>query len=124
MELTLLENDKTYTFECDNQLSIEQLTDISIALNKYGDCEVEFKGQEEAREQVKYNFVKALENTGIRKINSPYYQITYIPANECEKKVLDEKKVLALLNELGLDIDDYYITKKNSRKASIRFGEK
>lgn len=124
MELTLLENQSTYKVQARTQLDINQMTDICKALNRYGEAEVEFKGQEEARDQVKYNFVKALENLGIDKIESPYYTVTYIAANETEKEVLDEDKVRALIVELGLDLNDYIKTKTTKRKASIRFGEK
>lgn len=82
---------------------------------------------DKAKFQLEQMCEKANKELGFRSMKGRYQQVTFVPGTEgktIKTKVLSETKILELLDELGIDPNEFYVeTEKTSgvRKASIRY---
>lgn len=129
MKYEITSNSEKYKVEAESE-NLEAVALIVKAMELFYDKQIEYEGTKQqydiARYQMEQMFKKGNEEFGLKKIDNPYINITFVPASDGKTEIvkqLNEKKAIAILSELGIGENEYMdVVEKttNKRKESIR----
>lgn len=129
MDQKLIINDELYQVKAD-VVDEEKVALLTKAMEVFYDVEVEIKAKKEQEEIARFKmekmFKKGYEEFGLTSIKGKFIQITFVPGTEgttIQERVFSQRKAEAILQELGIDENDYYEVVErttNKRKESIR----
>lgn len=136
MEYPITINGEVIKVESETELPVESQQQLYTLINRFYDYkqkvdEITFE-YDNAKDQITKAFDVANKEYGFKKARTKYCSLCFVPSKEEtieQVKVLNEKRVINYLRDLGVDeskIQEFYDTKSkvsNKRKASIRVTE-